>query len=173
MSIENCPECRMQISSYAEICPYCGCKVDFEEGRGSYSVSIVSIPNFEYSFPLISEFFTKATGLRWGNILIDELKHLPFEIACELNLRNMKLVKKDLEEMGCVVSSAENRFPIGGPNKITNEKAYSYYDEKKNAPHCCPRCKSTDLFSRRTLMNHDRPQWINECCNCKYKWLSK
>ena len=172
MPLLKCIECNSDVSSYAELCPHCGCPVSLTIESFSrnklFAIEITSLPE---DTSWITGFICQTYDVGYSKSL-DMISQLPFVIIDGINSTTANSLKEILDKEGCetqIVESkeSEEEFTI---QDLKNRKLYQKYQPVK-----CPRCGSTSVATTSRGYSFitgfiGSNKTINRCGKCGYSW---
>lgn len=171
MALIKCVECGNEVSSFAEICPKCGCPMSIIMKRENQLTDIVVKSVDPKDCGWVEGFVCQTRGMRVTEVR-EILNCTPFTIIQGAENSLAEEIKELLENEGCVVElvvsdCAENKF-----EKTQLESTALY---KKYQPLRCPRCGSTAVTTTSrgySLLTGfiGSNKTVNRCGKCGHTW---
>lgn len=171
MALVKCIECGNEVSSFAEVCPKCGCPISIIKERATQLTDIIvkSIDPKECGW--VEGFICQTRGMR-----ITEVRKIvnctPFTIIQGAEFSLAEEIKKLLENEGCTVELAVSNCIECKFDKAQLENTALY---KKYQPLRCPRCGSTAVTTTSrgySLLTGfiGSNKTVNRCGKCGHTW---
>lgn len=173
MPLIKCVECGNDVSSYADVCPKCGCPVSIsvdKNGSGSLmDIVLCSVPEDNYGWT--REFVSQVSGITIKEAY-DIIKSVPIVIVKGVSKDTSEKIKEILCNEGCkvdIVQSTETA-EIVREELIENTELY-----KKYQPLRCPRCGSTAVTTTSRGYSlvwgfAGSNKTVNRCGKCGHTW---
>lgn len=174
MALIKCIDCGNDVSSYATVCPHCGCPVQKsisadEKIDSLYDVKIDFVP--EKNFKYINGFIHKLWDIDFDRA--DEImSQLPFIVAKGLSLSTAETIKDLVIKEGCSASMVDSKE---SKEVFTMDQVKETGLYKKYQPLTCPRCGSTAITTGSrgySLITGfiGSGKTVNRCGKCGYSW---
>lgn len=173
MPLIKCADCGNDVSSYADVCPKCGCpisiSVDRDRSRSLMDVVLCSVPEDNYGWT--REFISQVNGITIKEAY-DVIKSVPISIVKGTSRDTSEKIKEVLCNEGCkvdIVQSAEIT------EMVSEELIESTELYKKYQPLKCPRCGSTAVTTTSrgySLLTGfiGSNKTVNRCGKCGHTW---
>lgn len=175
MALIRCIECGNEVSSYANVCPKCGCPVqksiDSENDGKLFDVVVSSISNNDLGW--IEGFICKIWDTN-GDIACSVVKQTPFCIANGVAIQTANEIKDLLEKEGSVISIEDSKM-AKEMYTIDQVKETGLYKKYHPLPLTCPRCGSTAITTGSRGYSlvwgfAGSGKTVNRCGKCGYSW---
>ena len=171
MALVKCVECGNEVSSFAEVCPKCGCPMSIIKEKASQLTDIIVKSVNHEGHGWVEGFICQTRGMR-----ITEVREIvnctPFTIVQGTELPLAQEIKKLLENEGCTVelsasNCTENKFDRP---QLENTALY-----KKYQPLHCPICGSTAVTTTSRGYSliwgfAGSNKTVNRCGKCGHTW---
>lgn len=171
MSLIRCVECGSEVSSYARVCPKCGCPMTIIKNATSSAYDVVVKAVDPKRGLWIEGFICKTRGVdgKESEAIVDSL---PFTIIEGADKPTAEEIKNLIENEGATVEvvtsgSEEIRF--------TKEQLKETALYRKYQPLRCPRCGSTAVTTTSrgySLLTGfiGSNKTVNRCGKCGHTW---
>lgn len=172
MPLIKCIDCGNDVSSYATVCPKCGCPVHKSicvEKSILYDVKVSLVP--EKNFGHIRGFMHKLWDIDYDDAE-GLIRNTPFIVAKGVTLSTAEMIKDLVTKEGCSASIVDSNEPKE-VFTINQVKATGLY--KKYQPLTCPRCGSTAVTTGSRGYSlvwgfAGSGKTVNRCGKCGYSW---
>lgn len=174
MPLIKCIECGNEVSTYADICPKCGCPVQKSINTANNCNKLVDvrvdfISNNDLDW--IGGFINRMWGVN-SDVSDAVMEQIPFTVTRGVRPRTAEEIKNLLEKEGCTISIVDSK-ESKEVFTIDQVKATGLY--KKYQPLTCPRCGSTAITTGSRGYSlvwgfAGSGKTVNRCGKCGYSW---
>lgn len=171
LALIKCVECGSEVSSYATVCPKCGCPVIMSVNNKPqlYDIKVIAVNNPKKIW--VEGFVCQTRGVD-GKISEEIVAKTPFIMVRGTLESVASNVKRILQNEGCTVEVIES----GCTNiEFTEEQLKNTNLYKKYQPLTCPRCGSTAVTTGSRGYSlvwgfTGSGKTVNRCGKCGYSW---
>ena len=174
MSLIKCMECGNEVSSYASVCPKCGCPVQVSINTSSndiglFDIRIDNISNNDQAW--IRGFINKMWGVD-SSVSRTVIEKLPAVVIRGVAKQTADEIQRLLNKEGCAISIIDSNEQTESYT-MNQVKATGLY--KKYQPLTCPRCGSTAITTGSRGYSlvwgfAGSGKTVNRCGKCGYSW---
>ena len=172
MPLLKCIDCGSDVSSYAKMCPHCGCPVtqitDSVNRDKLFGIEVIALPKDD---SYISGFVCQVYNVGYSESL-SIIRHTPFIISDGMTSNTANTLKDLLDREGCesrIIESKEvtEKFTI---QDLKKRKLFQKYQ-----PLTCPRCGSTAVTTGSRGYSLvwgfiGSNKTVNRCGKCGHTW---
>lgn len=161
MSLIICPECKKEISSFANTCPNCGFPLEQKNINSIYDLILISIGDSKME---IIKLLRQNRTLNLGEAL-SLVTNTPSVIFSNIKHERAIQLKKSLELLGAIIEINES-----------NNNKNNYFEIKYDGKEIeCPRCHSSAVTTGNRGFSLvwgfiGSGKTVNMCGKCGYSW---